>query len=105
MRNKNSGRRVESGFAARMRQCHKGDLNSGIKVGTRVVVQVEGRTESYLIVEAENSAPSLGKISILSPLVQLLLDARVGEERKVITGASSLPVRLLGIIQEEPCVK
>ena len=56
-----------------------------VRLGTTVVVEVEGDEERYTIVGAIEAKPSLGLISNESPVGKALLGKRVGQEANVVT--------------------
>ena len=56
-----------------------------VRLGSTVVVEVEGDEERYTIVGAIEAKPSLGLISNESPVGKALLGKRVGQEAAVET--------------------
>lgn len=56
-----------------------------VRLGSTVVVEVEGDEESYTIVGAIEAKPSAGLISNESPVGQALLGKRVGQKANVAT--------------------
>ncbi len=61
-----------------------GDPNL-VRLGSKVVIEVDGDEESYTIVGAIEAKPSAGMISNESPVGQALLGKRVGQKANVAT--------------------
>jgi transcription elongation factor GreA len=68
-----------------------------VRIGSTVVVDVEGDEERYTIVGAIEAKPSQGLISNESPVGQALLGTRPGDEAVVETPHGSMRLRLLRI--------
>ncbi|MDD5251181.1 MAG: GreA/GreB family elongation factor [Patescibacteria group bacterium] len=50
-----------------------------IRIGTTVILEINGRRRSYLITGTQETDPGAGRISHLSPLGSILIGRRVGE--------------------------
>lgn len=56
---------------------------SKVDIGDTITVEVEGDTETYMLVSTAESDPKAGHISVESPLGRALLGAKVGEKVEV----------------------
>ncbi len=56
------------------------EKQSIVNLGAKVLVQVEGQTDEFVIVGSLEANPSLGRISNESPVGRALLGHRAGEE-------------------------
>ncbi len=63
-----------------------------VRIGTRVVVSVNGKEKTYDIMGVQETDPSSGKISHQSPLGRALLGRKAGDTVEV-TSAAGKPVR------------
>jgi transcription elongation factor GreA len=70
-----------------------------VQVGTRVLIQVEGRKEKeeYTIVGAAEADPLHGKISNESPLGKALINKKEGDKVQVEAPVGSLNVKVLKV--------
>jgi len=62
-----------------------GSSNGRITIGATVVVEVNGRKKTYQILGAQETNPSAGKISHLSPLGKALKGKKAGETTELET--------------------
>ncbi len=72
------------------------DVRSGIiGLGMTVIVDYEGIDETYTVVGAAEAKPSLGRVSIESPMGKALVGKRVGDSATVVTprGSAKLVVK------------
>lgn len=70
---------------------------SKVSVGSTVIVEVEGRNDSFTIVGVSEAAPHQGKISHESPVGKALIGASVGQEIFVETEIYSTIYRVIDI--------
>ncbi|MBM3205145.1 transcription elongation factor GreA [Candidatus Uhrbacteria bacterium] len=56
-----------------------GDASGRVEIGSTVVVQVNEKTKTYFIVGPQESNPTQGRISFVSPLGTALMDHVVGD--------------------------
>lgn len=56
-----------------------------IVLGSKVVCEVDGTTETYILVSSTEADPAAGKISTQSPLGKALFGKAVGEKVEVLT--------------------
>lgn len=68
-----------------------------VRIGSTVVVDVEGDEERYTIVGAIEAKPSEGLISNESPVGEALLGRRPGETAVVATPRGHMRLKVLGI--------
>lgn len=68
-----------------------------VRIGSTVVVEIEGDEERYTIVGAIEAKPALGLISNESPVGKALLGKRVGQDAHVTTPRGQSKYRILGI--------
>ena len=66
------------------------DKQNVVRLGARVMVEVDGQTDELIIVGSLEANPSLGKISNESPVGKALLGKKEGEE---VTIAASVPTK------------
>jgi transcription elongation factor GreA len=75
----------------------KASKKSTVGLGCKVIVEVEGRKDSFIIVGVEEAAPHKGKISHESPLGQSLIGCSVGQEVLIETEVYSTMYKILTI--------
>jgi transcription elongation factor GreA len=68
-----------------------------VDIGETVVLQINGKIETYTIVSPAESAPDLGRISYESPLGQSLLRHKVGDDVDVAVPAGQLHCRIVAV--------
>ncbi len=68
-----------------------------VRVGSKVRVKAEGKTESYSIVGSNEADPKNGRISNESPLGQAFLGRRIGETVEVSVPSGKRLFRILAI--------
>ena len=68
-----------------------------VHIGSRVTVRVNAKEKTYTIVGGNESNPTLGRISHVSPLAKALLNQRVGDEVSVTTEAGTTTYCILAI--------
>lgn len=68
-----------------------------VSLGNRVVVEVEGRKDAFVIVGVDEAAPHKGKISHISPVGKSLLGCKVGQEVLVETEVYSTIYKIIDI--------
>ena len=74
------------------------DPNDGVvRLGSTVVVEIEGDEERYTIVGALEAKPAVGLISNESPVGQALLNKRIGTDATVSTPRGSSVYKILRI--------
>ena len=71
-----------------------------VTLGSRVVVEVDGRKDSFVILGQEEADPTKGCISNESPVGKALLGAKLGQEVYVETGFLSVVYKVIDIINE-----
>jgi transcription elongation factor GreA len=75
------------------------DTRSGIVgLGTTVVVDYEGFDETYTVVGAAEAKPTLGRVSVESPMGKALLGKRVGDSATVATPRGSAKIVIKEIV-------
>lgn len=75
----------------------EGAHHESIEVGSRVMVEIGGAKEQYVIVGSAEAAPAQGKISNESPVGKALLGHRAGETVKLTVPAGSVEMKILSI--------
>jgi transcription elongation factor GreA len=73
---------------------------TAVALGCTVVVEVEGRTDKFTIVGAEEAAPHEGKISHESPVGKSLLGCEAGQEVLVETEMFSTMYKVVTIAND-----
>ncbi len=73
------------------------DAAGHVRIGSTVVVSVDGREKTYEILGSQETNPSKGRISHLSPLGSLLMNRCAGEEVVLETGGRRVAYRLLEV--------
>jgi transcription elongation factor GreA len=68
-----------------------------VRIGSTVVVEIEGEEERYTIVGAIEAKPALGLISNESPVGKSLLGKRVGQTALVATPRGQSAYKVIGI--------
>jgi len=68
-----------------------------VSLGNRVIVEVEGRKDTFVIVGVDEAAPHKGKISHISPVGKSLLGCKVGQEVLVETEVYSTIYKIIDI--------
>jgi transcription elongation factor GreA len=68
-----------------------------VRIGSTVVVEIEGEEERYTIVGAIEAKPALGLISNESPVGKALLGKRAGQIAKVTTPRGQSTYKVIGI--------
>jgi transcription elongation factor GreA len=68
-----------------------------VAFGSVVEVEISGRTNTYTIVAAPESAPAEGKLSIDSPMGKALVGARVGQTVTYPTPRGDKELKILSI--------
>lgn len=68
-----------------------------IGLGSRVAVECDGEKEEYELVGANESDPSMGKISVESPIGKSLLGAAKGETVVVSTPGGKMEYKVISI--------
>lgn len=68
-----------------------------IGLGSKVTVKCEGESNTYELVGANESDPSLGKISIDSPIGKALMGASKGEAVMVATPGGKMEYKVLNV--------
>lgn len=68
-----------------------------IGIGSTVVVSSRGREEKFILVDSPSSDPSVGKISVESPIGRALLGRRKGEEVEIIVPRGKVKYKILKI--------
>jgi transcription elongation factor GreA len=68
-----------------------------VRIGSTVVIEIEGEEERYTIVGAIEAKPALGLISNESPVGKALLGKRVGQSAKVTTPRGQSTYKVIGI--------
>lgn len=71
--------------------------NKVVSLGNRVIVEVEGRKDIFVIVGVDEAAPHEGKISHISPVGKSLLGCKVGQEVLVETEVYSTIYKIIDI--------
>jgi len=71
--------------------------DQSVRIGTTVVVEIEGDEERYTIVGALEAKPAQGLISNESPVGNALLGKNVGDEAKVATSHGFTVYKILRI--------
>jgi len=71
-----------------------------VSLGSKVIVEVDGRKDSFTILGEEEADPTKGFISNKSPVGKALLGAKLGQEVYVETGFLSVVYKILDVINE-----
>jgi transcription elongation factor GreA len=74
-----------------------GDPGDEVRIGSTVVVEVEGEEERYTIVGAIEAKPAQGLISNESPVGRALLGRRPGEEAVAVAPHGETRLRVVRI--------
>lgn len=74
-----------------------GGRTSEVRIGSTVVVEIEGDEERYTIVGAIEAKPALGLISNESPVGKALLGKRLGQTATVATPRGQSTYKVIGI--------
>ena len=74
-----------------------GTATKKVRIGSTVVLQVNGKQKTYMIVGSSEADPLTGKISNESPLGQALLSAAVGDAVSVQTPGGQTVYKVLSI--------
>jgi transcription elongation factor GreA len=74
-----------------------GDAGDEVRIGSTVVVDVEGDEERYTIVGAIEAKPAQGLISNESPVGRALLGLRPGEEAVAMAPHGQMRLRVIRI--------
>ena len=68
-----------------------------VEVGSRVIVEADGRRDAYVIVGSAEAAPSDGRISNESPVGRALLGHRAGETVRLSVPAGMVEMKILAV--------
>ena len=68
-----------------------------VRIGSTVVVEIDGEEERYTIVGAIEAKPALGLISNESPVGKALLGRRIGQTARVSTPRGQSTYKVIGI--------
>ena len=74
-----------------------GGRSGEVRIGSTVVVEIEGEEERYTIVGAIEAKPALGLISNESPVGKALLGKRAGQTARVTTPRGQSSYKVIGI--------
>lgn len=74
-----------------------GGRKGEVRIGSTVVVEIDGEEERYTIVGAIEAKPALGLISNESPVGKALLGRRVGQTATVSTPRGQSAYKVIGI--------
>ena len=70
---------------------------AGADLGSRLVVEIDGATDTYTLVGTAEADPSSGRLSVASPVGQALLGAVAGDEVAVKTPRGAVKYRVLSV--------
>jgi transcription elongation factor GreA len=70
---------------------------AGADLGSRVVVDVDGTTDTYTLVGTAEADPSSGRLSVASPVGRALLGAVAGDEVAVATPRGAVTYRVVSV--------
>jgi transcription elongation factor GreA len=70
---------------------------AGADLGSRLVVEIDGATDTYTLVGTAEADPSSGRLSVASPVGQALLGAVAGDEVAVKTPRGAVTYRVLSV--------
>lgn len=73
------------------------DSGGIVKIGSKVVVELDGKLEEFLIVGKIEANPIKKRISNESPVGSVILGARVGDVKEVITSTSKFSCKIIEI--------
>lgn len=66
-----------------------------VRLGSRMVVELDGKKQEFIITDPEVADPRNGSISYQSPLGKALLGAKRNEERSFMIGNKVIKVRVI----------
>ncbi len=70
---------------------------AGADLGSRIVVAVDGTTDTYTLVGTAEADPSSGRLSVASPVGRALLGAVAGDEVAVATPRGAVTYRVMSV--------
>jgi len=73
------------------------EQNKQIKIGITVCVLIDGVKKEFTIGAYNESSPKLGLVSYLTPLGQIFMSMKVGEEKKVSLSGKKVDIKVLKI--------
>ncbi len=76
---------------------HRSGHATTVRVGTRVKIKKDKKTEEYTIVGSNEADPSRGFISNESPIGRALLGLRAGESTSIMTPKGEVKIRVISI--------
>jgi transcription elongation factor GreA len=68
-----------------------------VEVGSRVMVEADGRREQYVIVGSAEASPGEGRISNESPVGRALMGHRAGETVRLVVPAGAVEMKILAV--------
>lgn len=73
------------------------DPSGRVRLGSTVVVEMNGRSKTYEILGVQETDPSKGRISHLSPLGAALLGKKAGDSARLEIGGRETAVRVIEV--------
>lgn len=73
------------------------DASGRVRVGSTVVLETGGKTKTYEILGAQETDPSRGRISYLSPLGAALMGRKTGETATISAGGKAIAYRIVEV--------
>ena len=70
---------------------------AGADLGSQVVVEIDGETDTYTLVGSAEADPGKGRLSVASPVGRALLGAREGDEVAVQTPRGTVRYRVVSV--------
>ncbi len=70
---------------------------AGADLGSRIVVEIDGDTDTYTLVGTAEADPSSGRLSVASPVGRALLGAVAGDEVAVKTPRGAVTYRVVSV--------
>jgi transcription elongation factor GreA len=70
---------------------------AGADLGSRITVEVDGTTDTYMLVGTAEADPSAGRLSVASPVGRALVGAVAGDEVAVETPRGAVAYRVLSV--------
>jgi transcription elongation factor GreA len=70
---------------------------AGADLGSKITVEIDGMTDTYVLVGTAEADPSSGRLSVASPVGRALLGAVAGAEVAVQTPRGSVVYRVLSV--------
>ena len=70
---------------------------AGADLGSKITVEIDGMTDTYTLVGTAEADPSLGRLSVASPVGRALLGATTGAEVAVQTPRGAVVYRVLSV--------